>query len=187
MIKKVVATTALVASAAGVSATPAMAVGDGQDVANANGAGQMYGNTWTGGYMSPQMGLINGSLNKPCIGIGKLGAQSLLALINIGLQDIPILSSQQQQSCTENSTINDGDDPLSHILDEIPIISGNGSWNSERHHGRHHRHEGGHDDWGRHDHDRHDRHDHHGYGGGYGHHDDGHHGYGHHDGGHHGH
>ncbi|GGY09773.1 rodlin [Streptomyces hiroshimensis] len=167
MIKKVMATTALVASAAGVSATPAMAIGNGQDVANANGAGQMYGNTWTGGYMSPQMGLINGSLNKPCIGIGKLGAQGLLGAVPISLQDIPILSSQQQQSCTENSTINDGDDPLSHILDEIPIISGNGSWNSERHHGHHHgRHD---DDWDRHDHDRHDH--------GWGHHDDGHHGH----------
>ncbi|WP_424892949.1 rodlin [Streptomyces sp. XH2] len=175
MIKKVVATTALVASAAGVSATPAMAVGDGQDVANANGAGQMYGNTWTGGYMSPQMGLINGSLNKPCIGIGKLGAQSLLALINIGLQDIPILSSQQQQSCTENSTISDGDDPLSHILDEIPIISGNGSWNDrdEHHHGHHHHHHGG---FGHHDRDDDD---HRGGHGGHDDHDDWHHGHGH--------
>ncbi|MFH8787249.1 rodlin [Streptomyces roseoverticillatus] len=170
MIKKVVATTALVASAAGVSATPAMAVGDRQDVANANGAGQMYGNTWTGGYMSPQMGLINGSLNKPCIGIGKLGAQSLLSAINIGLQDIPILSSQQQQSCTENSTISDGDDPLSHILDEIPIISGNGSWNDrDEHHHHHGHHHGG---FGHHDRDDDDHRGGHGD-------DDWHHGHGH--------
>ncbi|WP_308312546.1 rodlin [Streptomyces sp. ISL-11] len=171
MIKRVVATTALVASAAGVS-TPAMAVGDGHAVANGNGSGQSYGNTWTGGYMSPQMGLINGSLNKPCIGIGKLGAQSLLALLNIGLQDIPILSSQQQQTCTENSTIQDGDDPLSHILDQIPILSDNGSWNSEHHHQG--RHRGRHDGGPRH-------HD----GGHYGHHDGGHHDGGRHDGGHH--
>ncbi|CAM5484141.1 hypothetical protein SABIM44S_02932 [Streptomyces abikoensis] len=161
MIKKVVATTALMASAVGVSATPAMAVGDGQDVANANGAAQMYGNTWTGGYMSPQMGLINGSLNKPCIAIGKLGAQSLIGLLNIGLQDIPILSSQQQQSCTENSTISDGDDPLSHILDEIPILSGNGSGNkSDGGHGHHHggygHHRGDDHHGGHHDHDDHD-------------------------------
>ncbi|GAA0350788.1 rodlin [Streptomyces blastmyceticus] len=142
MIKKVVATTVLVASAAGVSTAPAMAVGNGSGVANANGAGQMYGNTWTGGYMSPQMGLINGSLNKPCLGIGKLGAQSLIGLLNVGLQDIPILSSQQQQQCTENSTIQDGDDPLSHILDEIPILSDNGSWNREDHEGHGHGHEG---------------------------------------------
>ncbi|MEV4503640.1 rodlin [Streptomyces klenkii] len=170
MIKKVVATTALVASAAGVSATPAMAVGNDHDVANANGAAQMYGNTWTGGYMSPQMGLINGSLNKPCIGIGKLGAQSLLSAINIGLQDIPILSSQQQQSCTENSTISDGDDPLSHILDEIPIISGNGSWNDRDEHHHHGHHHGG---FGHHDRDDDDHR------GGHGDHDDWHHGHGH--------
>ncbi|MFV8130427.1 rodlin [Streptomyces syringium] len=138
MIKKVVATAAMSVSAVGTLAGPAMAIGnDGQDVANANGAAQMYGNTYTGGYMSPQMGLINGSLNKPCIGIGKLGAQSLIGLLNIGLQDIPILSSQQQQMCTENSTINDGDDPLSHILDELPILSGNGSGNRADHHEHH--------------------------------------------------
>ncbi|KNB49207.1 rodlin [Streptomyces caatingaensis] len=130
MIKKVVATAALTASAVGGSAIPALAAGPGgDDVANANQAVQMYGNTYTGGYMSPQMGLINGSFNKPCIAIGKLGAQSLIGLLNVGLQDVPILSSQQQQMCTENSTINDGDDPLSHILDNIPIISGNGSKN----------------------------------------------------------
>lgn len=75
------------------------------------------------------MSLIQGTLNKPCIAIGKLGLQSVLALINIGVQDVPILTSQQQQQCTDNSTVNDGDDPLSHILDEIPIVSGNGSAN----------------------------------------------------------
>ncbi|WP_372408564.1 rodlin [Streptomyces luteireticuli] len=130
MIKKVVATAALTASAIGASAAPALAAGPGGgDVANANQAVQMYGNTYTGGYMSPQMGLINGSFNKPCIAIGKLGLQSVLALINIGVQDVPILSSQQQQMCTENSTINDGDDPLSHLIDDFAIISGNGSLN----------------------------------------------------------
>ncbi|MBH1934641.1 RdlA protein [Streptomyces sp. AV19] len=129
MIKKVVATAALTVSAVGGSVGPALAAGHDDGVANANQAVQMYGNTYTGGYMSPQMGLINGSFNKPCIAIGKLGAQSLIGLLNIGLQDVPILSSQQQQMCTENSTINDGDDALSHILDHIPILSGNGSAN----------------------------------------------------------
>ncbi|MFJ9617826.1 rodlin [Streptomyces noursei] len=77
---------------------------------------------------SSQMTLIQGTLNKPCIAIGKLGLQSVIGLINIGVQDVPILTSQQQQQCTDNSTIN-GDDALSHILDEIPILSGNGSAN----------------------------------------------------------
>lgn len=87
-----------------------------------------YGST-KAGTESPQMSLVQGSLNKLCIGIGKVGIQSLIAVINIGVQDVPILTSQQQQQCTDNSTIKDGDDPLNHILDEIPIISGSGSAN----------------------------------------------------------
>ncbi|MBZ4317949.1 rodlin [Streptomyces huiliensis] len=130
MIKKVVATAALTASAVGGSVGPALASGhDSQDVANGNQAVQMYGNTYTGGYMSPQMGLINGSFNKPCIAVGRLNLQNIVGLLNLGLQDIPILSSEQQQVCTENSTINDGDDPLSHILDDIPLLSFNANGN----------------------------------------------------------
>ncbi|MFB7499286.1 rodlin [Streptomyces sp. NPDC056161] len=79
---------------------------------------------------TPQMSLIQGTLNKPCLGIGKLGLQSVLSLINVGVQDVPVLTSQQQQQCTENSTISDRDDQLSHLLDEVPVISGNGSDNS---------------------------------------------------------
>ncbi|MEU1375221.1 rodlin [Streptomyces triculaminicus] len=130
MLKKVLAMTALSASAVGAMASPAMAIGNDQDVFNANGAKTGYGNTHTGGKESPQMSLIQGTLNKPCLGIGKINAQGLLGAVPINLQDIPILTSQQQQQCTDNSTINDGDDPLSHILDEIPIISGNGSGNA---------------------------------------------------------
>lgn len=123
------ATTAMTASAVGSLAGPALAIGNDQDVANGNAARTGYGNTRTGGVESPQMSLIQGTLNKPCLGIGKLGVQSVLALINVGVQDVPVLSSQQQQQCTDNSTINDGDDPLSHILSEIPVLSGNGSGN----------------------------------------------------------
>ncbi|MFI1798326.1 rodlin [Streptomyces sp. NPDC020379] len=129
MLKKVMATAAMTVSAVGSLAGPALAIGNDQDVANGNAARTGYGNTKTGGVESPQMSLIQGTLNKPCLGIGKLGVQSVLALINVGVQDVPILSSQQQQQCTDNSTINDGDDPLSHILDEIPVLSGNGSGN----------------------------------------------------------
>ncbi|MEV6668696.1 rodlin [Streptomyces sp. NPDC051162] len=129
MLKKVMATAAMTASAVGSFAGPALAIGNDQDVANGNAARTGYGNTRTGGVESPQMSLIQGTLNKPCLGIGKLGVQSVLALINVGVQDVPILSSQQQQQCTDNSTINDGDDPLSHILSEIPVLSGNGSGN----------------------------------------------------------
>ncbi|MEU4209729.1 rodlin [Streptomyces sp. NPDC026206] len=127
MIKKVMAVVAMATSAVGTSGGVALADGDGgrgQYVANANGAGQFYGNTYTSGYMSPQMGLINGSFNKVCIGVSDLGILSI--------QDIPILSSNQQQQCTENSVINDGDDPLSHVLDRI--FSYNGSGNKNSHH-----------------------------------------------------
>ncbi|GGR34515.1 rodlin [Streptomyces netropsis] len=127
MLKKVLATAAMTASAVGAMTSPALAIGnDGGDVANGNAAKTGYGNTKTGGKESPQMSLIQGTLNKPCLGIGKIDVQALnLAAV----QDVPILSQQQQQQCTDNSTISAGDAPLSHILDEIPIISGNGSGN----------------------------------------------------------
>ncbi|MBC2879117.1 MULTISPECIES: rodlin [Streptomyces] len=130
MLKKAIATAAVTASAIGAMATPAMAWGgDEQDAVNGNGAKTGYGNTHTGGKESPQMSLVQGSLNKLCIGLGRANIQNIVALLNIGLQDIPILSSEQEQQCTDNSTINDGDDPLSHILDDLPILSGNGSAN----------------------------------------------------------
>ncbi|TGG79339.1 RdlA protein, partial [Streptomyces albus] len=80
---------------------------------------------------SPQMALIQVSFNKPCIGLpAKIDAQSLVALVNVGVQDIPILSSPQTQQCTENSTQAKGDEPLSHILDDISALSGNGALGS---------------------------------------------------------
>ncbi|MGB8939933.1 MAG: rodlin, partial [Streptomyces sp.] len=82
------------------------------------------------GNMSPQMALIQGSLNKPCIGLpAKANLQSLVALVNVGVQDIPVLSAPQNQQCTENSTQAKGDEPLSHILSDIPVLSGNGTAN----------------------------------------------------------
>ncbi|MFI9202277.1 rodlin [Streptomyces sp. NPDC053048] len=130
MLKKALATAVLTASAVGLVGGPAMAnPGDRRDTLNGNGSESEYGKTETGGKESPQISAVQGSLNKLCIGVGKLGVQSLLALINVGVQDVPVLTSQQQQQCTENSTIADGDDPLSHLLEEIPIISGNGSAN----------------------------------------------------------
>ncbi|GAA0495684.1 rodlin [Streptomyces stramineus] len=128
MLKKVLATLALTATAAAVATAPALAVGDDRNVANGNGAKTGYGNTVTGGKASPQMSAIQGSLNKLCVGVGKIGIQSL-ALINVGVQDIPILTSQQQQQCTDNSTISDGDDPLGHLADEIGLLAVNGSGN----------------------------------------------------------
>ena len=95
-----------------------------------NGAEQTFGNSATYGNMSPQMALIQGSLNKPCIGLpAKLNLGSAAGLVPIAVQDIPILSAPQNQQCVENSTQAKGDEPLSHILSDIPILSGNGAGN----------------------------------------------------------
>ncbi|MFD9217941.1 RdlA protein, partial [Streptomyces sp. NPDC059544] len=40
-----------------------------------------------------------------------------------------VLSSPQSQQCTENSTQAKGDEALSHILSDIPVLSGNGEGN----------------------------------------------------------
>ncbi len=53
--------------------------------------------------------------------------QNLVALVNIGLQDI--LSSDQTQTCVENSSQVQGDGPLSHLIDKLPILSVNGTNN----------------------------------------------------------
>ncbi|MFD9339886.1 rodlin [Streptomyces sp. NPDC060028] len=131
MIKKFAAGAAVAASFVGLGAAmapQAMAIGNdnGVNTVNGNGASQIYGNQATYGNMSPQMALIQGSFNKPCIALpAKANVQSVLALINVGVQDIPVLSSPQNQQCTENSTQAKGDEALSHILDNIPILSGN--------------------------------------------------------------
>lgn len=141
MIKKILATAAVAASVAGVSAAvaapQAMALGDddGTTAVNGNHAVQQYGNTYTGGYMSPQFALIAGSLNKPCIALPyKLNAGSLVGAIPISVQDLNVLSSVQNQQCTENSTQVEGDQPLSHVLDNVPLISGNGAANGSGNH-----------------------------------------------------
>ncbi|MFJ3923278.1 rodlin [Streptomyces sp. NPDC090022] len=137
MLKKIMATaaaTAAVVGAGAAMAAPAMAIGNdnGVNTVNGNGAQQIYGNQKTAGAMSPQASLIQGSANKPCIGLPvKVNAQSLLALIaNVGVQDVNVLSNPMNQQCVENSTQAKGDESLSHILDNIPVLSGNLSANS---------------------------------------------------------
>ncbi|MER5872100.1 rodlin [Streptomyces sp. NPDC002044] len=127
------AVTAVAVGAGAAAAAPAMAIGNdnGVNTVNGNGAQQIYGNQKTAGDMSPQLSLVQGSLNKPCIGLpAKLNAQSLVALVNVGVQDINVLSNPQNQQCTENSTQAKGDEPLSHILSNIPVLSGNASLGS---------------------------------------------------------
>ncbi|MCI3226097.1 rodlin, partial [Streptomyces sp. NP-1717] len=70
------------------------------------------------------------SLNKPCIGLpAKINAGSLLGAAPITVQDINVLSSPQNQQCVENSTQAKGDEPLSHILEDIALLSANGAGN----------------------------------------------------------
>ncbi len=43
------------------------------------------------------------------------------------LEDVNVLSNPQNQQCADNSTQAKGDEPLSHILDDIPVLSGTAS------------------------------------------------------------
>ncbi|RKT03044.1 hypothetical protein BX286_0965 [Streptomyces sp. 3211.6] len=131
MLKKFMATAAVTASILGtgaLAASPAMAIGNdnGVNTVNGNGSQQIYGNQETSGAMSPQLSAIQGSLNKACVALpAKVNVQSVLSAVNVGIQDIAIASNPQNQQCTENSTQAKGDETLSHILSNIPILSGN--------------------------------------------------------------
>nr|WP_203601473.1 rodlin [Streptomyces sp. SID9727] len=126
------ATGAVAASILGLGAAQAMAIGNdgGTTSVNGNGASQVFGNAETRGDGSPQFDLVQGSLNKPCVGLPvKANLGSLIGLVPITVQDVNVLSNPQNQQCTENSTQAKGDEPLSHILDGIPVLSGNGVGN----------------------------------------------------------
>ncbi|MEU9498657.1 rodlin [Streptomyces sp. NPDC048196] len=127
-MKKIFAGAALAASLVGISvaaAPQAMAIGDqkGTRTVNGNGAASVYGNSTTHGKLSTQLGLVQGSLNQLCIAVGKVPIQGLAAA---QIQDINVLSNPQNQQCVQNSTQAKGDETLSHIIDDIPILSGNG-------------------------------------------------------------
>jgi hypothetical protein len=135
MIKKMLAGAALAASAVAVCATasPAMAIGNdgGITTVNGNGAEQIYGNTFTSGKQSPQIGLVQGSLNKPCIALpAKANVGAVAGAVPVQVPDVNVLNSPQNQQCTENSSQIKGDEPLSHILSNIPFLSGNGAHNN---------------------------------------------------------
>ncbi|WP_426569467.1 rodlin [Streptomyces canus] len=128
-MKKLWATVTVAASLAGLaltSASQALAIGDdsGTTSAGGNGASQRFGNSVTKGDMSPQLSLVQGSLNKPCVGLpAKVNAGSLVGLVPIAVQDVNVLSAPQNQQCAENSTQAKGDEPLSHILNDISVLS----------------------------------------------------------------
>ncbi|MFJ3229634.1 rodlin [Streptomyces sp. NPDC086787] len=136
MLKKAMAAAAVAASVVGVSAAvapEALAIGNDSGTTSASGVGatESFGNSATAGDLSPQASLVQGSLNKLCVGLpAKANAGSLIGLIPVAVQDVPVLSSPQTQQCAENSTQAKGDEPLSHIADDISALSGNGTTNN---------------------------------------------------------
>ncbi|MGX1543338.1 RdlA protein [Streptomyces adustus] len=135
MLKKAMAAAAIAASVVGASAAvapQALATGnDGTHSASGNLAVSQFGNSVTKGSMSPQATLVQGSLNKLCVGLpAKANVGPVLGvLLPIAAQDLNVLSSPQNQQCAENSTQAKGDEPLSHIVDDIPVLAHNGVGN----------------------------------------------------------
>ncbi|MYY03709.1 MULTISPECIES: rodlin [unclassified Streptomyces] len=136
-MKKMMAGAAVAVSLVGLSAAAApaaMAIGNdgGTTSVNGNGAASSFGNSVTRGDGSPQAQLIQGSLNKLCVGAPvKANVGSLVGLlVPVAVQDVNVLSSPQNQQCADNSTQAKGDEPLSHLVDDIPVLSGNGIGNN---------------------------------------------------------
>ncbi|MBY8878918.1 rodlin [Actinacidiphila acidipaludis] len=92
-----------------------------------NNSSESFGNTTTGGNESPELGLVQGSLNKPCVGLdGHADLGSLIGLIPITVQDVNVLDSPENQQCDDNSSQIQGDEPLSHLLSDDEVLSANG-------------------------------------------------------------
>ncbi|MFB6955870.1 rodlin [Streptomyces sp. NPDC056309] len=75
--------------------------------------------------MSPQFSPTRGSLNKPCLGLGDTSAGVLQA---VNVQDVPVLSDQQNQrnqQCSDTSTQAERDAALSHLRDNLSVLSAN--------------------------------------------------------------
>ncbi|MEU0280269.1 rodlin [Streptomyces sp. NPDC088551] len=135
-MKKIMAGAAVAVSVVGVTAAAApsafaTANDGGTTSLSGNGAEEAFGNQSTRGDLSPQAELIQGSLNDLCLGVPvKANVGSLVGLLlPVTVQDVQVLSSPQNQQCAENSTQAKGDEPLSHVLDDIPVLSGNGAGN----------------------------------------------------------
>ncbi|MFJ8851395.1 rodlin [Streptomyces sp. NPDC102437] len=132
-MKKMMAGAAVAVSLVGLSAAAApaaMAIGNDEGTTSVNGNGTVsdFGNSVTMGDGSPQFQLVQGTLNKACVGLPlKADAGSLVGvLVPVAVQDVNVLASPQNQQCAENSTQAKGDEPLSHLVDDIPVLSGNG-------------------------------------------------------------
>ncbi|AZM77642.1 hypothetical protein D1J63_23905 [Streptomyces sp. KPB2] len=128
MLKKAMVAAAAAASVIGMSAAAApqaLAIGDdnGPAVLNGNGAESAFGNSATKGDMSPQLSLVEGTLNKPCLGVEDVN----VAVINlVPIQDINVLADDLNQQCADNSTQAKRDGALSHVLEDLSVLSANG-------------------------------------------------------------
>ncbi len=83
--------------------------------------------------MSPQPSRARSDLDKLCVGLpakAEMGSVVGVLMPVTAVQDVPVLSAAQNQQCAEKSTRAKGDEPLSHILDNIPVASDSGATNS---------------------------------------------------------
>ncbi|GGT83602.1 MULTISPECIES: rodlin [Streptomyces] len=123
MIKKVLATAAVAASVVGMSAATASAAADDGNSTNVigNKSKQAIGNTSTGGYMSPNFGLINGGVLH-CFDVQDITAQIPVGVAAIAVDDV--LSPKQNQTCTQNSVQQQQNSVLSDLVD---LLADNGN------------------------------------------------------------
>ncbi|MFF0787969.1 rodlin [Streptomyces spiralis] len=129
MLKKAMVAVAAAASVVGMSvaaAPTALAINNdnGPSVQNGSGASSAFGNSATNGSMSPQLSLVQGTLNKPCVAVQDVDA-GVSALIGVVAQDVPVLSDQEQQQCADNSTQAKRDGALTHVVDDVSLLSSN--------------------------------------------------------------
>jgi hypothetical protein len=128
VLKKAMVAAAAAASVIGMSvaaAPQALAIGDdnGPAVANGNGAESKFGNSSTDGDMSPQLSLVDGTLNKPCVAVEEVA----VSVINIvPIQNLDVLGDDMTQQCDDNSTQAKRDGAISHVLEDLSVLSANG-------------------------------------------------------------
>ncbi|MFD5543069.1 rodlin [Streptomyces sp. NPDC127079] len=118
-MKKMIVTAVLAVGLFGIAPQAMASDNDsGTTSLSGNGAETAVGNAKTEGAKSPQLALVQGSLNQLCAGVPvKVDAAAIVGVVPVSvLQDVPVLSAPQNQQCTENSTQAKGDEPLSHLL-----------------------------------------------------------------------
>lgn len=127
MLKKAMVAAAAAASVVGMSvvaAPAALAVGNdgGPTVSNGAGATSAFGDSATNGNMSPQLSLVEGTLNKPCLGLDETNV-GVLQIVDV--QDVPVLSDQLDQQCSDTSSQTKRDGALGHTLENLSLLSSN--------------------------------------------------------------